>query len=216
MLTVYAIPLSLYCAKLRILLRHKNVPWRELPPPGGYGSDEYKMIVPSGNLPALVDGSLLIADSEAIAEYLNEKYPDPSMLPAELISRAKARERSRFHDTRLEPEVRKLFPLIDSPKRSSLIIDEQSKAIGDALNQLVKLLEGNDTHCGETLTLGECGFAITFAWIDALSDVFGMSIKIPKSIYQYRSRIISHSAVAAELEEYQPRLSAWLKTQGQQ
>ena len=81
MLTIYAIPISLYCAKLRILLRHKKIQWQELPPPGGYGSAEYKSIVPSGNLPALVDGSLLLADSEAIAEYLNEKYPNPPMLP---------------------------------------------------------------------------------------------------------------------------------------
>ncbi len=68
MLTVYTVPISLYCAKLRIVLRHKQLEWNEQTPPGGYGSNEYKTIVVSGNLPALVDGSLLIADSEAIAE----------------------------------------------------------------------------------------------------------------------------------------------------
>ena len=94
MLTVYAIPLSLYCAKIRILLRHKALEWREIPPPGGYGSDEYKQIVPSGNLPALIDGDLMLADSEVIAEYLNEVFPDPPMLPADNHRRAKARERS--------------------------------------------------------------------------------------------------------------------------
>ena len=70
MLSVYAIPVSLYCAKLRILLRHKGLEWEEVPPPGGYGSDEYKRVAPSGNLPALRDGDLLLGDSEAIAEYL--------------------------------------------------------------------------------------------------------------------------------------------------
>ncbi|MFT5549661.1 MAG: glutathione S-transferase [Candidatus Azotimanducaceae bacterium] len=216
MLTIYAIPVSLYCAKLRILLRHKNIQWHELPPPGGYGSAEYKSIVPSGNLPALVDGSLLLADSEAIAEYLNEKYPNPPMLPTELNGRAKARELSRLHDTRLEPEVRKLFPLINSSKRNALIVDEQSQAISDGLNQLAKLLESNASNCGEVLTLGECGLAITFVWIDVLSEVFGMQIKIPQSVNQYRSRICSHSAVLVELEEYRPRLSAWFEAQGQQ
>ena len=68
MLTVFTVPVSLYCAKLRIVLRHKKLEWREELPPGGYGSDAYKQIVPSGNLPALRDGDLLIADSEAIAE----------------------------------------------------------------------------------------------------------------------------------------------------
>lgn len=215
MIIIYAIPISLYCAKLRILLRHKNIAWRELPPPGGYGSVQYKKIVPSGSLPALVDASLMIADSEAIAEYLNEKYPDPPMLPVEIKHRAKARELSRMHDTRLEPEVRKLFPLISSPKRSTLIVEEQSKAIDDALNQLATLLKGNAINCGEALTLGECGFAITFAWIDLLSEAFSMPITLPKSVEQYRLRILQHRAVSEELEEYQPRLSAWLKVQKQ-
>ena len=83
MLAIYSVPISLYCAKLRIVLRHKKLEWNEQAPPGGYGSDEYKTVVASGNLPALVDGSLVIADSEAIAEYLEEKYPVPAMLPGE-------------------------------------------------------------------------------------------------------------------------------------
>ena len=81
MLTLYAIPISLYCAKLRIVLRHKQLAWEEVPPPGGYGSDEYKALVPAGSLPALAHDGLLISDSETIAEYLDEAFPDPPMLP---------------------------------------------------------------------------------------------------------------------------------------
>ena len=69
MLTVHAIPVGLYGAKLRILRRHKALAWHEVPPPGGYGSDDCKSNVRSGNLPALVDGDLLLTDTEAIAEY---------------------------------------------------------------------------------------------------------------------------------------------------
>ena len=49
MLTMYAIPPSLYCAKLRILLRFKGLEWTEIPPPGGYGSAEYRALVPAGS-----------------------------------------------------------------------------------------------------------------------------------------------------------------------
>ena len=38
MLTIYSVPVAVYCAKLRIILRHKSIPFQELPPPGGYGS----------------------------------------------------------------------------------------------------------------------------------------------------------------------------------
>jgi glutathione S-transferase/maleylpyruvate isomerase len=47
MLRIYAIPVSLYCAKLRILLRHKGLTWEEVPPPGGFGSAEYRATVPA-------------------------------------------------------------------------------------------------------------------------------------------------------------------------
>ncbi len=213
MLTIYSIPLSLYCAKLRILLRHKKLEWCELPPPGGYGSSEYETIIPSGNLPALIDGDLQIADSEAIAEYLNEKYPHPPMLPTELLLRAKAREMSRFHDTRLEPELRKLFPFVDEKKRNVSIVEEQSCAINSKLQQLAKMLNSGLPRFGDTLTLGDCGFPVTITWLHNLTPVLGLNVEIPEAVLEYHERISSHPAIFEELEAYRPQLSAWLNTE---
>ena len=215
MITVYAIPISLYCAKLRILLRHKALEWQELPPPGGYGSDEYKTIIPSGNLPAMIDGDLTLADSEVIAEYLNEKYPSPPMLPEDINKRALARERSRFHDTRLEPELRKLFPYIDDTSPDSSLIQQQSVQITARLKQLSLLLLHSDSSAPNTLTpnsltLGDCGLPITFTWIEILTPVFDLSIQWPQAVVQYRNEIQSHPAVAEELAVYKPALMQWL------
>lgn len=212
MLTIYSIPLSLYCAKLRILLRHKQLEWRELPPPGGYGSDQYETIVASGNLPALIDGELQLADSEAIAEYLNEQYPQPAMLPSDPAQRAKAREMSRFHDTRLEPELRKLFPFIDEDKRNASIAEEQSHAINKKLQQLAQMLSASRPKSDDMLTLGDCGFPVTFTWIQALTPVLELEIEIPKAVSEYYERIAHQPAISEELAAYRPLLSAWLKT----
>lgn len=208
MLTIYSIPVSLYCAKLRILLRHKQLHWQEIEPLGGYGSDEYKKIVPSGNLPALVDDGLLIADSEAIAEYLNEKHPDPPMLPDRLEARAKTREFSRFHDTRLEPEVRKLFPHIDPGNRDAEIAEKQSRAINGRLAQLGRMIgeRAENSH----LTLGDCGYPITITWIELLEPVFGLEIEMPKKVSDYLHRISAFPAVATETNAYRARLETWL------
>ena len=212
MITIYAIPISLYCAKLRILLRHKQLEWNELPPPGGYGSDQYKKIIPSGNLPAMVDGKLTLADSEVIAEYLNDKYPQPPMLPVDINQRAQARERSRFHDTRLEPELRKLFPFIDEVNPDVCVIEKQSLQISTRLKQLSYLLANTKISFTDKLTLGDCGLPITFAWIDALTPLFELNIHWPDSIIQYRKEIETHQAVAEELEIYRPGLGQWLKS----
>lgn len=208
MLQVYAIPVSLYCAKLRILLRHKGLAWGEIPPPGGYGSDAYKAHVASGNLPALRDGELLIADSEAIAEYLDELHPAPPMLPASPAARAKIRERSRFHDTRLEPALRAVFPYLSKQGPApETVIAAQAREITARLSQLARLL---DPDAGAELSLGDCGHPVTFAWLEALGPRIGMALEWPEPVIAYRERLSRLPAVAAELADYTPKLTAFL------
>ena len=205
---IYTIPVSLYSAKLRILLRHKELRWEEMPPPGGYGSDEYKEVVPSGNLPALLDGDLLLADSEAIAEYLNEKHAARPMLPAGLADRAKARELSRFHDTRLEPALRALFGHLPPAAPDPALSQAQSTAISDRLAQLARMLQPRARLTD--LTLGDCGYPVTFAWIDALTPIMGLEVTMPGRVQEYRAWLTSQKAVAEELADYLPKLNAWL------
>lgn len=46
---------------------------------------------PSGKVPALIDGEIKIWDSLAIMEFLNEKFPERKMYPADPATRALAR-----------------------------------------------------------------------------------------------------------------------------
>ncbi|MCP4331807.1 MAG: glutathione S-transferase family protein [Gammaproteobacteria bacterium] len=214
MLTIYTSPESLYCAKLRVLLRHKQGQWQEIEPPGGCGSAEYREQVPAGTMPALVDGDLLLADSEAIAEYLNETIDQPPMLPADARARAGCRERSRFHDTRLEPELRKLFPHIAHAGRDADFVTTQARTLNLRLQELSRLLANSDANDLQDLSLGDCGFPISFAWLDAFAAVLGFELEWPAGVLAYRSRIEAHSAVAAELQAYTPAMIRWLESKG--
>lgn len=208
MLKMYAIPESLYCAKTRIVLRHKGLVWQELPPPGGYGSVEYKRTVPSGNLPALDHDGTLIADSEAIAEYLNEVFPVPAMLPSDHAARARCRDRSRFHDTRLEPELRRLFPYLETRDCPPNLLQAQASALSERLAQLSVGLEAGADE--DYLTLDACGFPVTFRWIDALCPHFGLQVSWPGPVMSWRAKIERFDAIAEELSNYGPRLETWL------
>ncbi|MBI1386306.1 MAG: glutathione S-transferase [Rhizobiales bacterium] len=208
MLQMYAIAESLYCAKLRIVMRHKGLQWSELEPPGGYGSPEYKALVPAGNLPALRDGDLLIADSEAIAEYLEETFPEPAMLPASPAARAMVRARSRHHDTRLEPAVRRLFPHVgkrpvDREAISSIAADIQTRVdqLGDVLRHAPP---------GPGLALGDCGYPITAAWVNGLASVMGFAVVWPETVTSYLAHLARQPAVAEEMASYGPVLAAWI------
>ena len=51
----------------------------------------FKSLNPQGLVPALVDGDLVLTQSVAIIEWLEERYPTPALLPADLNDRAHVR-----------------------------------------------------------------------------------------------------------------------------
>ncbi|KAH9684303.1 glutathione S-transferase Z1 [Citrus sinensis] len=51
-------------------------------------SPEFLKINPIGYVPALVDGDFVVSDSFAILMYLEEKYPQPPLLPSDLKRKA--------------------------------------------------------------------------------------------------------------------------------
>lgn len=210
MLTIYSVPVALYCAKLRILMRHKGITWQELPPPGGYGSAEYRAIVPSGNLPAMIHDGFTLADSEAIAEYLNEAFADVPMLPGDLQRRAKAREMSRNHDTRLEPSVRAMYPQVAHETRDRDAVRAGGAEVSKHLSALALLLEHSPLD-PETLWLCDCGFAVTFAWIKAFEVDLGLPVTWPDSVRAYDARLQGFAAVSDELAAYGPAMEAYLE-----
>ena len=212
MLTLYSSPVSLYCAKSRILLRHKQAQWREVMPEGGYNSASYQELVPTGTMPAIVVDDLVLADSEAIAEYLDETIPEPAMLPLDATARARCRERSRFHDTRLEPEVRKLFPHVGNATSGSDIVSAQSQALNQRFEELSRLLAADSARDTEFFSLGDCGFPVSFAWIDAFVAAMQLELEWPQNVSDYRRQIESHAAVSQELAAYAPAMRDWLRS----
>lgn len=80
--------------RVRIVLNLKGLDYESVPVNLLQGEEfepAYRAINPQGLVPALeVDGHHL-SQSLAICEYLEERYPQPSILPTELIARARCR-----------------------------------------------------------------------------------------------------------------------------
>ncbi len=210
---VYTSDHSLYCAKLRILLRHKKLTFTETSPPGGGGSATYLALVPSGNIPALVDGALTLTDSEAIAEYLEEKYPEIPMLPDTLVARAKSRERSRFADTRLEPALRLTFPHVDLKTRDATAIKIAHAQINLRLHGLGIMLELSELP-RDRLWMGDTGTIVTLEWIALFEGTVVPKLEWPEAVQTYRSDMLKYPAVAEELTAYRPAMLHYMQEKG--
>ena len=75
---LYSLPISNYCGKVLHALCFKNLQCEILPPPGGYGSEEYKKRVPSGTIPALDHDGVILSESEVINDS-NKKELTPEL-----------------------------------------------------------------------------------------------------------------------------------------
>ncbi|SMR55331.1 unnamed protein product [Zymoseptoria tritici ST99CH_1E4] len=94
-LFLYDHPVSSYAQKVRMALRHKQIPF-EKETPKNLGSGEQNTDFASANMrmevPALVDGDFKIFGSSAILMYLEDNFPTtPKLLPESPQARAEAR-----------------------------------------------------------------------------------------------------------------------------
>jgi len=76
-----------------VLMKHFNIPFEETLIPLDQPETEQNILKysPSKKVPALVDADITVWESMAIMEYLNEKYPQKQMWPADARQRALAR-----------------------------------------------------------------------------------------------------------------------------
>ena len=210
MFKLYELPVSSYCCKTRIILDHKGVEWVSLAPPDGYGSEAYRAIIPAGTIPAIDQDGFRLADSEAIAEYLDETVKSPEMLPIDARLRARARETSRFHDTRLEPLLRGCFAHVALSTRDQEIVLANLNLLATRLGQLALMVAPSPLLFGDQLTITDCGFVPTFALMKTLSGVFDFDLDVPQKLVDYENALTAHPSVKDHNTAYYASLDAWV------
>ena len=92
---LYWHPFSVFPRRVRIALREKQVACEEVVvdlPGGATHRPEFRRLNPFGQVPVLEDGELVIYESLAILEYLEERHPRPSLLAHGAAERARTRQ----------------------------------------------------------------------------------------------------------------------------
>ena len=131
-------------------------------PKGEHRKPEYLALDPQGLVPALVDAGQVLSQSLAIIEYLEEKHPEPPLLPKDAIGRARVRALSLLVACEIHPlnNLRTLQHL----KRSLGQNEDQVNAwyrhwIADGLTKLeAELARGAAARfChGDAATMADC------------------------------------------------------------
>src|ERR671934_1703323 len=91
MLTLYDAPRCPYCARVRILLAEKDVEYE----PVVVDLDDRPAWIyeknPLGRVPVLEEDTFVLPESAVINEFLEERYPEPALWPADAAERALGR-----------------------------------------------------------------------------------------------------------------------------
>jgi len=93
-LTFYYGSGSPYAWKVWLALEHKGIPYeakRLTFDPDQTKTPEFLKINPRGRVPAIVDDGFALSESNAIAEYLDERYAEKPLLPKDAKARGQAR-----------------------------------------------------------------------------------------------------------------------------
>ena len=111
MLELYNFQQSTCSQKVRFVLAEKGLEWVDKRLDSRTGEQlkpDYLKLNPNGLVPTLVHDGAVILDSSVIMEYLDEIFPEPSMVPSDPVARAHMRKWLRYMEEVPTPAVR--FP----------------------------------------------------------------------------------------------------------
>ncbi|HKK30958.1 MAG TPA: glutathione S-transferase family protein [Alphaproteobacteria bacterium] len=139
---------------------------------GGNDTPEYLTLNPNGRVPTVIDGNLVLWESNAIVRYLAAKHDAGGLWPTDVAERADLDRWMDWQQTVLSPAFRDVFwGLVRTPpeNRDQAAIAAAVRASGDAFRMLDARLQDRAFIGGDRLTMADipmCGFVHRWYGID--------------------------------------------------
>ncbi|MFN3469513.1 MAG: glutathione S-transferase family protein [Novosphingobium sp.] len=165
---LYGALLSPFVRKVAVVATEKGISWDLARGGPGSTDPEFLAASPLGKIPAIDDDGFTLADSTAIAFYLDAQYPAPRLIPDDAKQRAKAVFWDEFADTVLGASGLKiLFNRLVGPKLLKVGGDEAVALQGEAeLPRWVDWFESEVPEdgwlLGDAFSLADIAVASTF------------------------------------------------------
>jgi glutathione S-transferase len=210
--TLHHVWLSPFCRKVILVLGEKRREMRLVLEKVWERRPEFFALNPAGQVPVLVEpDGLVVADSAAICEYLDETYPEPPLLGKTAAARAEARRLAAWFDGKFNAEVtqhlldEKVFKrLILKRTPNSAALRAGASNLHYHLEYIGWLAERRNWLAGDSLSLADLAAAGHLSALDYLGDVPWEDHLPAKEWYM---RIKSRPAFRPLLSERMPSLT---------
>lgn len=191
MLTLYDADRCPYCARIRIVLAEKGLPYETVVvdlddrPAWIYEKN------PLGKVPVLEEDDFVLPESAVIMEYLEERYPEPPLWPADPAERAAGRL------------LLERFDQLSRPYYALRRGDEDAREHLDAeLAGLDSLLAGRPFLTGREFGLADAAY---LPWILRAETMLGVDLDAHPAVADWAARAGARPSVAAETALLAPR-----------
>lgn len=220
MLTFYHTPLSVNSRRAWVALLEKNLPFEAmvLDLGGDQFKPEFLSLNPFHHIPVLVDDGFAVIESLAILDYLEAKYPTPSLLATTPESLAAMRMVEMVTVNELVPAFNPLVKqMMGFGQESEDAIAQAKQKAGVVLKFYAEKLGNGPFFCGDQLTLADV-VAGTFApWFEQL----GLPMADYPTLQAWTSRLMDRPAwqttqpTAGDLAAFRDRMQQRMTAQGQ-
>lgn len=186
--TIYGPPQSSYVRTARLVCEEKGVAY-ELAPIK-FGSDEHLAMHPFGRVPILVHGDVRVVETSAIARYLDEVFPGPSLVPATALERARMEQWISSVNSYLYDDIVKkyvfayIFPKTEDKSPDRAMITAALPLLERDLRLVDKAVGENEWLAGKTMSLADlflCPILAYASMFPEAKEIMGQLKNLPRA-----------------------------------
>lgn len=177
---LYQFPLCPFSRKVRLLLGEKGIGYELVRESPWERRDEFLDMNPTGQTPVMTDPTrgILLIDSMAICEYLEETVDKAAMISGTAVNRAEVRRLVAWFDTQFYRDI--TAPLLHERMEKRLVdrVAPDAKVLREAMKAAVRHLDYTDYLLdhrtwlgGSTMTLADLAAAAQISVTDYLGGI---------------------------------------------
>ncbi len=142
------------CQRVKVVLAEKKLPFETVPVDlrkGDQKKADFLKLNPYGKVPVIIDGNTVLCESCVINEYLEEKYPEPPLMPKEPAQKAKIRILIDYGMAHFDAPYQKLRQEImkDAKEKSQEVIEGAKKDLKNLLQRFEREIGDQPYLAGE-------------------------------------------------------------------
>ncbi len=212
MATLYHVPLSPFCRKVRLSLAEKKIECELIEERYWEQDPDFLRRNPAGKVPVLKIDGMTLSESAAICEYLEETRTDVPLLPKDSVGRFEVRRLVGWFDDKFHREVtanlvyeRVNKKVMKQGYPDSKNVKTGSQRIKYHLDYMAWLLDQRRWLAGDVMTLADFAAAAHLSALDYISDVDWNRSEVVKDWYaKIKSRPAFRGILADQVPGFPP------------